>query len=221
MISVSRKILALAVLGLVGIAVAGPASAMSFSLLTYENADNADLDGLNLWFDVLDGGSHVDFTFYNSSSIASTVANIYFESRGAGLDLGAASIQEESAGVAFGAGGSPHNPAPGTGLDWAGTQARFRADNPAPQNGINNNLPPADAEWLTIRFDYGSTDYTSLISDLGTGEFRVAQHVTGLPSSIWTASHPVTDPVPLPPSAWLLGSGLLAWVGTNRMRRRK
>ena len=214
-----RFILALALLGL---AFTGSASAMSFTLITYENADGADLDGLNLWFEVEDSGSYVDFTFYNSSTIASNVANIYFERNGAGLDLGASSIHGESQGVDFRSGGAPGNPAPGGGsLDWSGTAARFRAENPAPHNGTGNTDAGASAEWLTIRFEYGSSSYASVISDLESGEFRITQHVTSMPQSIWTVSGGVTDPVPLPATVWLLGSGLLGWVGANRVRRRK
>ena len=208
--------------GLAATLIAGTASAMIFPLFVYENADNANTDGLNLWFEVTDGGSYVDFTFYNSSTIASNVANIYFEASGVGLDLGAASIADKSAGVDFNANGSPANPAPGQSpLNWAGTEARFRAKNPAPHWGILNLQPQSDAEWLNIRFDYGTSSYDEVLSDLSSGKFRVAQHVTGMPQSIWTVSGEPINPVPLPASAWLLGSGLIGWAGMSQIRRRR
>lgn len=208
--------------GLAATLIAGTASAMIFPLFVYENADNADTNGLNLWFEVTDGGSYVDFTFYNSSTIASNVANVYFEANGAGLNLGAAAIAGESVGVDFKSGGSPGNPAPGESpLGWNGTEARFRAKNPAPFWGIKNLQPQSDAEWLKIRFSYGSSTYDEVISDLTSGEFRVAQHVTGMPESIWTVSGEPINPVPLPASAWLLGSGLAGWAGISQIRRRR
>jgi hypothetical protein len=200
--------------------IAGTASAMIFPLFTYENADNADTEGLDLWFEVIDGGSYVDFTFYNSSTIASNVANIYFEASGAGLDLGASSITAESKGVDFDPDGNPQDPAPGQGLDWAGTEARYRAKNPVSLWGILNTQPQGNPEWLTIRFDLGNSSYGEVVSDLTSGDFRVAQHVTGMPQSIWTVSGEPTNPIPLPPSGWLLGSGLLGWVGARRIRKR-
>jgi hypothetical protein len=208
--------------GLAATLIAGTASAMIFPLFAYENADGADLQGLDLWFEVTDGGTYADFTFYNSSTIASNVANIYFEASGAGLNLGSASIAGESAGVDFNPNGNPANPAPGQApLNWNGTDSRFRAKNPAPSWGILNMQPQSDAEWLKIRFDYGSSSYDEIVSDLTSGEFRVAQHVTGMPSSIWTVSGQPVNPVPLPASAWLLGSGLAGWAGASRIRRRR
>ena len=202
--------------------IAGTASAMIFPLFVYENADNANTDGLDLWFEVIDGGSFVDFTFYNSSTIASNVTNIYFEASGAGLDLGATSIAAESAGVDFDPDGNPQDPAPGgqTPLNWAGTEARYRAKNPIPLWGILNTKPQGEPEWLTVRFDYGQSSYSQVLADLSSGDFRVAQHVTGMPQSIWTVSGEPANPIPLPPSVWLLGSGLLGWVGASRIRKR-
>jgi hypothetical protein len=201
--------------------IATSAAAVPFYMTTYENADNADVSDLNLWFDVTDGGTFVDFAFYNGSTTASIITNIYFESSGAGLQLGASSIEEESAGVDFSPGGNPANPVQNA-IDWAGTEANFRARNPAPHNGIGISSPTATDEWLKIRFDYGQSGYSDVISDLQSGDFRVAQHVTGLPSSIWTvSSEGPTDPVPLPASIWLLGSGLISWAGSRRLARRR
>ncbi|MEZ4652499.1 MAG: VPLPA-CTERM sorting domain-containing protein [Candidatus Eisenbacteria bacterium] len=105
-------------------------------------------------------------------------------------------------------------------MGWAGTEARYRARNPAPHWGIGNTDSQQTPEWLKIRFDYGQSSYSELLSDLGDGDFRVAQHVTGMPESIWTVSQGPVDPVPLPASIWLLGSGLVGWAGASRFRKR-
>jgi hypothetical protein len=76
---------------------------------------------------------------------------------------------------------------------------------------------------LTLRWTYGTSSYSELLSGLSDGSFRLAQHVTGLgDASVWTTTRggDPGDPVPLPPSVWLFGMGLIGAAG-DRLRKRR
>ena len=189
------------------------ASAMIYSLTIFENADGVDVSGLDLWVDVIDGGSYVDFEFHNDSLVNSFISSVYVEQFGSALSGG--SIAAQSTGVLFHDGSNPRNP-PGSIGGWGGSAYAAAANSPSPINGVHQG------EWLTLRMNYEDADYGEVLSMIATGELRLAQHVQGIGrSSVWGVTRPPGDPVPLPASVWLLGSGFASWLGGGAIRRRK
>lgn len=190
------------------------AHAERIDLFVFENEDNADVSGLDLWVDVTQIGSQAQFVFHNDSTIASSVTTIYFEQTSLTAGLGSAAIIDES-GVSFSPGGTPNNP-PGSldnfGGDWGGALFRFGADNPRPQNGIR----PGDS--LTIAIDLDSVSFLDLLFGLQSGAWRIAQHVQALPddASVWT-----TTVVPVPAAFWPAAMGLAGVAGLGYLRRRR
>jgi hypothetical protein len=198
---------------------ATPADAMIYSLSIFENTDGVDVSGLDLWVDVIDGGSYVDFEFHNDSLVNSFISSVYIENAGASLSgsaLSGGSIVFESTGVNFSNGSTPPNP-PGAIGGWGGNAYAVNADSPSSSNGIN------PGEWMTLRMDYEDANYGEILSMISTGDLRLAQHIQGIgQSSVWgTTGDEPGDPVPLPASVWLLGSGFASWLGGGALRRRK
>lgn len=196
---------------------AASAQADRIDMYVFENADNADVSGLDLWVDVTDGGGGtIDFTFHNDSSIDSIVTDVYFEETAFAAMFGGA-ITFESAGVDFSDGASPPNP-PGSisafGGAWAGNLYSADSNAPVSHNGI------AVGELLTISFTLDGVNVQDIIDALSSDPlgFRIAQHIQGLPqgASVWAVNTPIV--VPLAPAAWmgLAGLGLLA---ARRLRR--
>ncbi len=183
-----------------------PAHAAIMDLSVFENSSHADTSQLNLWADIKDMGSYVDFTFHNDSDQA-FISTIYFEgtkfSTG-GLTKGAI-VTPQPSGVNFSEGATPKNPPKSIkeyGGKWAGNLFAVDADSPSPKNGIN------PGETLTIRFDYNGMEFSDLLKGLSDPQqFRIAQHVQGLPkdASVWT----VSQAIPLPAPILLLGLGWL------------
>src|SRR5690606_16713010 len=150
------------------------------------------------------------FVFRNDSSIGSSVASVYFENVPVASDLSNPIITMGEPGVSFSAGADPMRP-PGS-IDaifspWSGNLFSAQADAPKPNEGIN------PAERLTISFDNGGSfsDMLTALRD-GSGSFRVAAHVIGLPGgeSVWISN------VPAPAPLALLG---LAGLAATRRRR--
>ncbi|HVK59482.1 MAG TPA: VPDSG-CTERM sorting domain-containing protein [Candidatus Kapabacteria bacterium] len=117
----------------------------------------------------------VSFAFTNTGSIASSIAEIYFDD---GL-FGAISIVN-SAGVNFVLGASPADLPGGNAVNFTATTAvNSEASSPAPSNGIN------PGETLTLRIDVGGyNDFATVISKLqnpdANGDIRIGLHVTGI-----------------------------------------
>lgn len=201
---------------------ASAASAERIELFVFENADNADVSGLDLWVDVVDRGSYADFVFHNSSTVQSFVRSIYMESTA----FSQTSLEDgrigdaQPAGVRFEEGGSPPDPAgsiSGFGGAWQGNFFRARAASPG--NG-KDGIDPGES--LTLQFDYAGIDYQSLIGALTGSEpaFRIVQHVQGLPggSSVWNRNGGDRNAVvPLPSAAGMA----LAAAALGGLRRRR
>jgi uncharacterized protein (TIGR03382 family) len=194
--------------GLLLCAAAGSASAgVRVDLLVYENADNAGIGHLDLWVDVINGGSTVDFVFHNDSTGPGVVANIYVEMNSL---ISSGSLGATSGTVDFNLGGSPGNPAQPAflyGGAWGGNEFSARADSPAPSNGIGMG------ESLTVTFDLVGS-YADVVAALQPGAadgFRIAQHVISVgQASVWTINTPTPGSL-----------GLLGLAGLVAVRRRR
>jgi hypothetical protein len=155
-------------------------------------------DDSRLQFSVVvsNGQNHVDFTFYNNSSLNSSVARIYFDD---GSLLGISNIASSS-GVSFHE-GAPGNNMPGGSLIgfYADREFTIGADNPEPQNGVN--APPPGMEWVKVGFDLvnGGT-LEGVIQELFTGELKIGLHIIsidGPPSSSESAIMVIPEPATL------------------------
>lgn len=182
-------------------AAAAAASADRVDLFVFENADGVDTSIVDLWVDVIDQGSNIDFVFHNDSTMGAVTA-VYFETNNLianGLIFGSAGT------VNFAAGASPASPAGSVfafGGSWAGNTYSADADSPGPTNGVGVG------ETLTVRFDLlGSyADVLAALAPSAADGFRIAEHAQAFgPYSLWTSN------VPAPGAAAFLGlAGLLA-----------
>ncbi|MBX3322090.1 MAG: hypothetical protein KF757_03770 [Phycisphaeraceae bacterium] len=198
----------IAVAGMIGGASAVASAGVRIDLAVYENSSGGDTSKLDLWVDVIDGGSVVDFVFRNDSTGAAVISNVYFEMNSL---IANGSLAGSTGNVAFSIGGAPPNPAQPAflyGGSWGGNLMRVAASAPAPQKGIG------PGESLTVRFDLVGTfaDVVSALQPNASDGFRIAQHVISVNNdfSVWTIN------TPTPGSAAVLGLG-----GLVAMRRRR
>ena len=159
---------------------------------------------------VSNGIGHADFTFYNTSSINSSLARIYFDD---GSLLGISSVIN-SPGTSF------SEKFPGPGNLPSGETIGFYADReftigavtPPPENGVNPAEPP---EWVKIRFNLvpGGT-LEGVVQELITGELRVGIHIISIDGPPGSSESAIL--VPEPATLFLLAVGAAAVL-----RRRK
>ncbi len=158
------------------------AFAVSYSFSKITNNGGNDLSG-QLAVDVTNpGGGKVDFKFTNDGSIASVIAQIYFDNTGGTLGSMITPFVDSGNGVSFDSGANPGNLPSGNTLnpDFVATVAAS-ADNPAPSKGINNG----NVDWLTITFNLAtSKTYQDVLDALNLGpnadSLRIGLHVTGI-----------------------------------------
>jgi len=194
---------------------AGAATTFGFYNITANNSGDAAIGEEQLFVDVTDNGSsQVLFTFTNTGPENSSICDVYFDD---GSLLGIASIDNSSTGVLFTQLAKPVNlPGANNASPPFVTTAGFSADSdpPVQPNGVN------PGEYVGILFDL-QTDktFSDVLTDLGTGELRIGIHVQGFDSGGSEGFVNNDNPVPIPASVLLLGSGLIGLVGFRRKKK--
>ena len=178
----------------------------SFEIFT-NNSPYADDPGWNLYVDVWNGAGVVNFTFYNKSTIQSSIADIYFDD---GSLLGISTITNNVPYTEFGTAVTPRN-LPGGNLlvppFVADREFSIGAEEPSPQKGVNDGDPAN--EWVTVKFNLiNGGDLEDVIAELNTGVLRVGLHIIDLPGGGGYSESAIL--VPEPATIVLLGLGALA-----------
>ena len=165
--------------------------------------DSPDLD---LYVEVVDKESRVDFIFHNESIIDSSIARIYFDG---GSFLSFAEMIE-GPGTSFNPSATPAK-LPGANLLELSLlttyEIAFDSDPAVPHNGIN------PGEWLMTTFDLINIGtFQSVVDELNTGVLWIGLHVIALPDG----SSESAIAVPEPASLFLLWFGALALLRKRR-----
>jgi hypothetical protein len=187
------------------------AATFGFGCISNNSATNCTTGESQLFVDVTDAGSNqVLFTFTNTGSGLSSIADVYFDD---GTLLGIASIDNSSSGVSFSQGANPGN-LPGGNLVGFTATSGFLADSdpPVQPNGVN------PGEYLGITFDLlAGVTYMDTINALQSGtDLRIGIHVQGFADG---GSESYVNTVPVPAAVWLFGSGLIGLVGVARRKK--
>ncbi len=165
--------------------------------------DSPDID---LYVEVVDRESQVDFIFHNESIIDSSIAGIYFNG---GSFLSFAEIVE-GPGTFFNPYATPAK-LPGANLLEQSIlttyEVSFDSDPAVPYNGIN------PGEWVITTFDLiNSGTFQSVVDELNTGVLWIGVHVIALPDGSSESAIAVPEPTML----FLLGLGALALLRKRR-----
>lgn len=162
-----------------------------------------------LFVDVSDAGTGVEFNFRNAGPVLSSIAEIYFYD---GVLLNMWSINDSCQGVNFEPLGDPVNPKKLSGYnpdkDALVVLSATEPVGPEPSNGVNPN------EWIKIGYTLqtGKT-YQNLLDDLASGEVVIGIHVKAIGCS---ASNPlaetlsdsfISNPIPEPATMALIALG--------------
>ena len=156
-----------------------------------------DDPGVDIYMDVGNGGSIVDFTFYNDSTVQSSITNIYFDD---GTLLGATLSIINGSGTLFAENG-PDNLPNGVEIGFdADREFNIGSVSPPPNNGVNNTGP---GEWVTIEFALVGGTLQNVLDELDSGALRVGMHIQNFPAG---SSESAVN-VPEPTTIALLGLG--------------
>ena len=170
-----------------------------FTIFTNDGDYNDD-PGVNIYMDVDNGGNIAKFSFYNDSTVESTVTRIYFDD---GTLLGA------TQGIINGPGTDFVEKYPGPGdvpghniIDFnADREFNIGADSPPPVNGISNI---GVGEWVTIEFELVGGTLQDVLNELNDGSLRVALHIQAFADG---SSESAVNAIPEPATVLLLGLG--------------
>ena len=199
----SRKFLFLGFICCLSLGIFTPvAQATLYDLIVFTN-NGSPYDELAVAVDVTEGGlNQVDFTFYNNSTVISTITAIYFDGE-ALLDI---AYINSSPGVSFTENKVSPPVLPGGNMIGFDATVGLLADSddPGPQNGVNSLRDPE--EWVTITFNLQSGfDFSGVIADLDNNALNIGVHLT----NIGEYSESLACYVPEPTTICLLGLGAL------------
>ncbi len=165
----------------------------NFDIFT-SNSSYHDSPDVDTYMVVSNGeGPIVDFTFYNASTIDSSVARIYFDD-GSLLNIGSII---NGPGTLFEEGIPGLNNLPGgvTIGFYADREFTIGADPPPSQNGVDN---PPPLEWVTVRFNLvEGANLQGVMNELITGDLRVGIHIISLPDGSSESAIMVPEPATL------------------------
>ena len=173
------------------------------------NGPYADDPGVDVYFTLSDGTGTGDFTFWNNSTVQSSVTKMYWDD---GSLVGTCGITTSSGVVFNEIEISPPN-VPGANLLDPPFEAirAFTADADPPlyHNGINDG----GVEWAEFCFTLDvADDYFDLQNELISGELRLAVHLQGFADG---SSESAVN-IPEPSSMSVLALGGLALLGRKR-----
>ena len=181
-----------------------------FEIFT-DNSPYANDPGWNLIVDVWDGTGVVNFTFYNYSSIQSSVARIYFDD---GSLIGISEITNSQGYTMFNTSVSPGNLPAGNLLDppfVADREFTIGSQNPPPWKGVNDGDPAN--EWVTVQFNLiNGGDLNGVIAELNSGTLRVGLHVIDVAGAYSESAILIPEPTTIA----LLGLGALFLLRRKR-----
>lgn len=182
------------------------ATLYQFEIFT-DNGNFNDDPGMNIYMDVTNGGSVAEFTFYNNSTVQTSVTNIYFDD---GPMIGAAMNIVNGSGTNFAEDGPTNLPGGNMiGFD-ADREFNIGAEPAPPSNGINNIGPD---EWATVELILDGFTLLDVLTALDSGTLRVGIHI----QDFTDGSSESAVNIPEPATILMLGLGGLAL----RKKRRK
>lgn len=175
------------------------ATIYQFEIFT-NNGNFYDNPGMDIYMDVSNGGSVVEFTFYNDSTVQSSVTGIYFDD---GPMIGSAMSIINGPGTLFAEDGPGNLP--------SGNMIGFDADRefnigsvpPPPENGINNI---GVGEWATIELTLDGYTLLDVLAALDSGSLRVGVHIQDFTDGSSESAVNIPEPV----TVLMLGLGGLA-----------
>lgn len=143
----------------------------------------------NLYVEVVQHISTVDFSFHNESLFGSSITRIYFDENPL---LGVVDIVEGS-GTSFSISAVPANLPAGRLLDPLFKSGFGIGSDPArPHNGLN------PGEWVTLNFDLINGATPAAVTDaLDNGSLRIGVHVIALPDGSSESAVSIPEPVTL------------------------